>query len=64
MNNNKETVLVQVALPTKIHRDLKVEALLKKEGNGRKIDLQSVMIDRLKRDLKSYPIQNILTQTA
>jgi len=70
MYNNKnnvdkiETVLVQIALPTIMHRDLKIEALLRKKGNGRKIDLHSVMLERLSRDLRSFPVQNILAKTA
>ena len=65
MNNNKKemkmekenSVKVLVSLPEKVHKALKVEAIMKKNGNQKKVNLQGVLIQRLERDLQKHPFQ-------
>jgi len=53
----ENTVKVLISLPEEIHKVLKIEAIMKKNGNQKKINLQSIMIDRLERDIKTHPFE-------
>lgn len=64
MNNNKKEkkteqenlVKVLVSLPESVHKTLKVEAIMRKNGNQKKVNLQAVLIERLQRDIQTFPI--------
>lgn len=64
MNNNKKEkkmeqenlVKVLVSLPENVHKTLKVEAIMRKNGNQKKVNLQAVLIERLQRDIQTFPI--------
>ena len=53
---NKDSVKVLISLPGGIHKALKTEAIWKKNGSNGKMNLEKVLIQRLERDLKAFPI--------
>jgi len=56
MSNKNETVMIRADIPAKLHSVLAIESALSRK-NGKKKNLPEILIARLARDIKRYPVK-------